>query len=83
MLVHNLPASLLEVVEESFMPFIIGMQKKCMGEVSTNDKFILFVDEDRFYMPHKLPNIGKVLDDFISNISLPNTANYSNEKLVL
>ena len=44
MLVHNLPHSLLEVIEESFMPFIVGVQKKFLAEVSTNDKFILFVD---------------------------------------
>ena len=65
------------------MPFLVGINKKNIENVNISDKYVLFIEEDRFYMPSKLPSIGTILDDFTNNLSIPNQASYSNQRIVL
>ncbi len=48
MYVPNLPVDMFDAVNENFLPFIVGIQKKYLSLLKTEDKCIVNIDEDRF-----------------------------------
>lgn len=54
MYVPNLPHDMLEAADESFMPYIVGIQKKHLALVDTHDRVIIDVDSDMATINTKL-----------------------------
>ena len=54
MYVPNLPHDMIEAADESFMPYIVGIQKKYLSELNTTDRIVIDVDEDSCKINTKL-----------------------------
>ena len=83
MLVHNLPFHLIDAANENFMPFIIGVHKKYLPHLTTTDKYVLIVDEDKFTVPEAFPSLLIDFESFPNQLINSSTPSHLNEKHVL
>lgn len=44
MYVPNMPMHMLDAIEESFMPFLVGIHKKYLSSIECRDKIIVYLD---------------------------------------
>jgi len=42
----NLPISMFEVAELSFMPYLVGIHRKNIGKINQKDRVIINIDND-------------------------------------
>lgn len=47
MYIPNLPEHMLDVAEEAFMPYMIGLHSKHLGKVSFAGRVVIYVDQNR------------------------------------
>jgi hypothetical protein len=46
MYVPNLPESMLDAAEHSFMPYMVGVHRKYLDKINQSGRVIVFVDSD-------------------------------------
>lgn len=60
------------------MPFLVGVNKKCLDMMNKENKFILLVEEDQLIEPEKMPEIGPAMSHFASVMSRTDSPSISN-----
>mgnify|MGYP003686508377 CR=1 FL=1 len=82
MYVPNLQFDMIEAAEESFMPYIVGIQKKHLGMIDVEERVVVDVDGDKVCL-NSVKNFEELPERyekyFISNSSNKNYLEWEKE----
>lgn len=62
----NLPPSMIEAAEECFMPYMVGIHKKNLHRINTNNRIVVHVDKDIIECNERVPELPFILKQVLS-----------------
>lgn len=72
MYVPNLPESMLDAAEESFMPYMVGIHKKYLERITTKNRVVVHVDSDIIEIDQPLLELPESLKNMFSSLHQTN-----------
>lgn len=65
MYVPNLPESMLDAAQHSFMPYMVGIHRKYLNKITTAGRVVVYVDTDQIKTEEQIHPLPLVLKNML------------------